>query len=131
MFSEKELNLEETELREQIRNLPAGQRERYEDLERRRRKDPAFYLRLNWLFPVGVHHFYLQRWVRGAVNLSLTAIALYLIIGPAPPLYGILVLVAVVLVEIPQLLNARHLVRAFNNRVMHHCLRRVNRSSMT
>ena len=125
MFSEKELNLEETELRDRVRNLPGAQRTRYDELERHLLKDSGTYLKLNWLFPSGAHHFYLRRWLRGVLNLTLTLAALYLIINLNNPVYGILVLLALFIIEIPQLLNANHLVHAFNNRVMDRCLKRA------
>ncbi len=125
MFSEKELNLEETELRDRVRNLPGAQRTRYDELERHLLKNPDIYLNLNWLFPFGAHHFYLRRWLRGVLNLTLTLAALYLIVNLDNPVYGILVLLALFIIEIPQLLNANHLVHAFNIRVMHRCLRRA------
>lgn len=125
MFSEKELNLEETELRDRVRNLPDAQRARYDELERHLLKAPGTYLKLNWLFPAGAHHFYLRRWLRGALNLTLTLAALYLIVNLDNPVYGILVLFALFIIEIPQLLNARHLVHAFNIRVMRRCLKRA------
>ncbi len=129
MFSEKELNLEETELRDRVRNLPVAQRTRYDELERHLLKDPGTYLKLNWLFLFGAHHFYLRRWLRGVLNLTLTLAALYLIVYLDNPVYGVLVLLALFIIEIPQLLNARHLVHAFNIRAMRRCLKRVARVS--
>jgi hypothetical protein len=130
MFSEKELNLEETELRDRVRNLPYAQRIQYDELERHQLKNPAIYLKLNWLFPSGTHHFYLRRWLRGGLNLSLSLAALYLIIKFNNPVYGVLVLLAMFIVEIPQLLNARHLVHAYNIRVMRRCLKRAARGGL-
>ncbi len=125
MFSEKELNLEATELRDRVSNLDAGQRARYDELVQDLLKDPAMYLKLNWLFWAGAHHFYLHRWVRGLLNLALSLTGLYLILSFTNLLIGLLALLAVVIIEIPQLMNARHLVHAFNNRVIQRCLQRV------
>lgn len=125
MFSEKELNLEETELRNRISNLDADQRARYDRLEQDSLKDPAIYLKLNWLFWAGAHHFYLHRWVRGLLNLALSLTGIYLVLSLTNPLIGLLALLAVVIIEIPQLMNARHLVHAFNIRVIQRCLQRV------
>ena len=127
MFSEKELNLEETELRDRVRNLPAAQRTRYDELEQHLLKNPRTYLKLNWLFPIGAHHFYLRRWLRGVLNLTLALAALYLIVTLNNPAYGMLVLLALFIIEIPQLLNARHLVHAYNIRAMRRCLKRITR----
>lgn len=125
MFSEKELNLEEHELREQIRSLPDNQRQYYMTLESAGLKSPDRYLLLNRLFPLGLHHFYLGRWGRGVVNGGLTAIGLTLLLGTDQLVYGLMLLAAMVFIEIPQLLNARHLVHSRNNRIMARCLARA------
>jgi len=129
MFSEKALNLEEHELREQIRALPAPERQLYHELELNGLKDPNRYLRLNWLFPLGLHHFYLGRWERGVLNLCLTISALVLLSRAGMTLLGFMLLTAMIIIEIPQLLNARHLVHNRNNSIMAFCLKKVERSA--
>lgn len=126
MFSEKELNLEEHELRDSIRALPATQRRRYDLLEARLLKRPSTYLRLNLLFPLGLHHFYLGRLIRGLMNLSLTLIALFLLFYTDFIAYGWMVLLATILLDIPQLMNARLLVHSRNNQIMADCLKRTS-----
>lgn len=127
MFSEKELNLDETELREQVALLSEAQRETYARLEQEAFKHPRTYAALNALFFVGAHHFYLQRWLRGLINLALGATALTLLLNEEV-LYGFAVLLALAIVEIPQLLNYEHLVHAYNNNSMRQCLNRVRKS---
>lgn len=131
MFSEKELNLEEHELREQIRSLPDGQRQYYLQLESGGLKSPERYLLLNRLFPLGLHHFYLARWGRGIVNGGLTIAGLALLLGTEQVLYGLMLLIAMVFIEIPQLLNARHLVHSRNNQYMAKCLARAQKHTAT
>lgn len=131
MFSEKELNLEEHELRELARALPPKQKLQYQQLEMRLLKRPSTYQHLNWVFPLGFHHFYLGRWIRGAVTLCLTGSGIGLLLATPLTAYGVMLLFAVVLVEIPQLLNARLLVHSRNNRIMASCLDRVRRSKTT
>lgn len=123
MFSEKELNLEETELRERVRNLPDSQRRRYLAMEQARLRSSDTYRLLNWFFLLGLNHFYLHRWLRGGINLLASVLAFYLWFFTEMRGYPALILVALVLIEIPQTLNARHLVHHFNNRVMYNCLR--------
>jgi len=122
MFSEKELNLQESELRAQVRAMTTLQKARYHGLEMQRLKQPECYLLLNWLFPLGAHHYYLERWARGSINLLLTLGGIYLLAGGVSSLYGGLLLVAMALIEIPQLLNARHLIHNRNNQIMEACL---------
>lgn len=127
MFSQKELNLEETELREQISLLSALERQRYLALEQSAFKRPSTYAACNSLFFLGAHHFYLRRWVRGIITLLLGLIAITLLLSTAL-LYGAAILLALAIVEIPQLLNYEHLVHAYNNKAMRHCLLRAQKS---
>jgi len=131
MFSEKELNLEEHELREQIRSLPDKQRQLYLNLESGGLKSPDRYLLLNRLFPLGLHHFYLARWGRGILNSGLTLGGLTLLLSADQPVYGLMLLVAMVFIEIPQLLNARYLVHSRNNRYMAKCLARAQKQPVS
>ncbi|ALO45565.1 hypothetical protein [Pseudohongiella spirulinae] len=125
MFSEKELNLEEHEIRDVVRALPATRQYRYHQLEVRLLKRPSTYKALNWLFPMGIHHFYLGRWIRGLITLSLTLSGVFMIVAMQMTAYGLMLLLATVLIEIPQLLNARLLVHSRNNRIMAACLKQV------
>ena len=127
MFSEKELNLDETDLREQVALLSEEQREAYRHCEQAALKRPATYAALNTLFFLGAHHFYLRRWLRGLVNLALGATAASLLLG-GQVLYGFAVLLAMAIVEIPQLLNYEHLVHSYNNNSMRQCLIRAKKS---
>ncbi len=125
MFSEKELNLEETELREQVSLLAPAQREQYLQMEQSLRKRPGTYAALNWFFLLGLHHFYLRRWPRGILDLLLTSVALYVLFNTDSPAYGGALLLAVAIIEVPQLLNYEHLVHSHNNQMMRRCLRRI------
>lgn len=125
MFSGKALNLEENELREQIRALPEETRRRYLALESRALKNSRRYQWLNLLFFTGVNHFYLQRWLRGLLNLSVCAAGIGLLLTEGLALYGALMLFTLLIAEIPQMLNARHLVHSCNNRIMQRCLNRA------
>ncbi len=128
MFSEKELNLEETDVREQVALLSEPQRRQYQGLEKAALKSPSTYALLNWFFLIGLHHFYLHRWVRGVINLALSLVGLTLIIVDDNRIDGGSLLLAVAIIEVPQLLNYEHLVHAFNIRVMRQCLRRAGKS---
>lgn len=127
MFSEKELNLDETELREQVALLSEAQQESYRHCEQAAFKRPTTYAALNTLFFLGVPHFYLRRWLRGLINLSVGVTAASFLLG-GQVLYGFAVLLALAIVEIPQLLNYEHLVHAYNNNSMRQCLIRARKS---
>ncbi|MGJ8688054.1 MAG: TM2 domain-containing protein [Gammaproteobacteria bacterium] len=127
MFSEKELNLEETELREQVGLLTPQQQEAYRLCEQASSKRASTYAALNSLFFLGAHHFYLRRWLRGIINLLLGLSAISWI-ASGQLLYGSVILLSVAIVEIPQLLNYEHLVHSHNNRVMRQCLQQFRKS---
>lgn len=133
MFSQKELDLEEHLLREQIRLLPSADRTIYDHLEIPRLKLAAVYIRLNLLFPLGAHHFYIERWGRGLLNLLLTLSAILSATGLNPwqtpnLLVALMLLIAMIIIEVPQLINARLLVQSRNNRIMQICLSQVSQS---
>jgi len=128
MFSQKELNLEEHQLRERINALTAEERARYDALEIPRLRQASTYQLLNILFPLGIHHMYLGRWGRAALSLLLTLSAIFSAFGFNPwsegPdfLVAFMLLLAMVIIEVPQMMNARLLVQSRNNRVMTQCL---------
>lgn len=127
MFSAKELNLEETELREQVALLDEPARQQFARLERDTRRSALVYAALNLLFFLGAQHFYLRRWGRGSIMLLAGATALALLRG-GETLYGAGLLLAMGIIEIPQLLNYELIVHAFNNRALRLNLQRVRKS---
>jgi TM2 domain-containing membrane protein YozV len=127
MFSAKELNLEETELREQAALLDAGARQQLALLEQRSRRSPQVYLSLNLLFFLGAQHFYLGRWGRGAITLTAGLVSLNLLVA-SESLYGIGLLLAMGIIEIPQLLNYELIVHAYNNRSLRRNMQRLRKS---
>ena len=129
MFSEKELNLEETELREQVSLLTPEQYQKYLQMEQSLRKHPGTYAALNWFFLLGLHHFYLRRWPRGIIDLLLSSIAVYVLFNTDSPAYGGALLLAVAIIEVPQLLNYEHLVHSHNNQMMRRCLRHLTQAA--
>jgi hypothetical protein len=135
MFSQKELNLEEHQLRERIHALSAEERARYDALEIPRLRQASTYLLLNALFPFGIHHMYLGRWGRALLSLALTTAAILTAIGRAPwdsepnPLLAFMLMLAMVLIEVPQMMNARLLVQSRNNRAMDQCLKQCRKLS--
>jgi len=127
MFSAKELNLEETELREQAALLDEAAQLQLALLEQRSRRKPAIYVSLNLLFFMGAQHFYLRRWVRGTISL-LAGLAALGLLRSDETLYGIGLLLAMGIIEIPQILNYELIVHAFNNRGLRLNLQRVRKS---
>jgi TM2 domain-containing membrane protein YozV len=135
MFSEKELNLEEHQLREQIRRLSPAEKAIYDALEIPRLKLASTYVRLNWLFPLGVHHFYLRRWGRGLLDLFLTlniclSLTRFSPWGDPNLLISAMMCLALLSIELPQMLNARLLVHSRNILMMTKCLQSARRRAL-
>ena len=98
------------------RALPEQQRRRYHQLCHQRLKDPDTYAVLNWFFIAGLHHFYLGKIRRGAVNLAIMALGVTLMtLGEL--VFGALALTAVFLIELPALLRSQTIVAAHNVRI--------------
>jgi len=81
MLKQADVDAEEESLRQAIRKLPDEQRREFYQLAGKRVKDPDTYATLNWFFMVGLHHFYLKRWVRGLVDISALMIAIGLFLS--------------------------------------------------
>ena len=119
----QELSDREERLREQIRQLSDEQRKYYYRLERERLKDPDTYAVLNYFFIAGLHHFYLGRTNRGLINIALMVVGLLLLPLFAP--LGIILLVTVFIVELPQLFKSQRIVYAHNLDLMDDILETV------
>ena len=90
-------------------------------------KDPDTYAVLNFFFIGGLHHFYLKKYVRGFVNLSLSLYGFVLMF--AAPFQrindyqvgafgaGISILALVTLIEIPNLFRSQTIAKDYNNRL--------------
>lgn len=122
-MSSEQLRDEEEALRNQIRELTPEQRKEYYRLEGQKIKDPDTYAVLNWFIMAGLHHFYLGNTQRGLINLCVMLVGLVLL--PFFPIVGIIVLLGIVIVELPQLFKSQQIVHAYNNNVMRELLHKV------
>ncbi|HAD49351.1 MAG: hypothetical protein CMF12_14335 [Idiomarina sp.] len=119
----QELSDREEHLREQIRQLSDEQRKHYYRLERQQLKDPDTYAVLNYFFIAGLHHFYLGRTNRGLINIALMVVGLLLLPLFAP--LGVILLITVFIVELPQLFKSQRIVYAHNLDLMDDILETV------
>ena len=123
MFLSKQALVEEEEvIRLKVRQLSDEQKKHYHRLALKSIKDPDTYAVLNWCFIAGFHHFYLRKFVRGAVNSSLFILGLLLLFSVEPPWIGLGIYGLIFLLELPQLLNAQNIIHQYNNQVMQACL---------
>ncbi len=107
------LEAREEALRDRLRELPRKKRETFYRRFNEQLADPDTYAALNYLFPAGLHHFYLRRWQRGALNLGVF-LAGFGLMATGQVAWGALVIAAVALWELPQLFRAQTLVAEYN-----------------
>ena len=121
MLNQIDVDAEEERLRQQAADLPDFQRQAFYQMAKRRLKDPDTYATLNWCFFAGLHHFYLDQWLRGLFNLLVSVAGVGLLFTSAW-LVGLLLLLAIAAVEFYQLLRSQIIIQHWNNRVMRHLL---------
>ncbi|SEG00980.1 hypothetical protein [Nitrosomonas ureae] len=117
MRSKGAVQEEEERLRKLVRTLPDDKRLQFFQQAEKNLKDPDTYAALNFLFIAGLHHFYLGKWLRGLVNLSIFLQGVVLLFTPAVIL-GVLLLLAVTIIELKALFNSQIVVQEYNNSVM-------------
>ena len=109
---------QEEKLRESIRELNEAERNSFFNLFSKQVKDPDTYAALNFFIITGLHHFYLKRYIRGSINLTLFCIAIVgSFIGFLKLGQGLSIIVLIVLVEIPNLFRSQIVVKDYNNRL--------------
>lgn len=120
MFEGLKLNKELVEyqnqrLKEKVSNLSDEQRKHYYSLLEPALKDHDTYAVLNYLLVAGLHHFYLGKFLRGAVNLIVLASGIGLICFSDNVLIGILLIIFVLIVELLALFRSQIIVMNHNN----------------
>ncbi|WP_221075781.1 TM2 domain-containing protein [Agarivorans aestuarii] len=124
MLNREQVEQQQEQLREQIALLPQEQRKRFYQRWQNQVKDPDSYAVLNYLLLAGLHHFYLGKWLRGAVNLLISILAILLVVLGAG-LLGLGLLVAITIVELPALFRSELVVLDYNNQQMQQLLEQV------
>lgn len=122
-MTQEELNIQEEQLRSEVNALTAEQRKLFYQQEKHLVKDPDTYAVLNWFFAAGLHHFYLGKFQRGAVNLTLMLIGILTIYS-----FGVFLIIVVLLIELPQLFKSQRIVHQYNNQVMADILKQLTDS---
>ncbi len=129
MLKQAEVDAEEDRLRNLASALPDDQRSLfYRDLKREL-KDPDTYAVLNWFFLTGLHHFYLGRWLPGAIDLGLFLVGIVVMIN-GEILLGLGLILLVTLWELWALFRAQIIVQDWNNKIYrrlleHHGVKRA------
>jgi len=116
MLDKDEVLKKEDLLREEVHNLSIENKKLFYLKIENKIKDPDTYAALNWLFLAGLHHFYLQKWVQGIINLSLFVISIFLLFSEYT-YWGIGILFAVFIVELKDLFQSQSIVFDYNNKM--------------
>ena len=121
----------EENIRERTKNIISDQRVLYYNEINKRIKDPDTYATLNYFFLVGVHHFYLGKWIRGSLNIYFCGIGIYFIFSPGTgnntewlAVVGVLIVLLITLMETYSLFRSQSIVKHYNNNTMEKILRK-------
>ena len=106
---------EEDAIRDALAELGPEQRKAYYRLSENRIKDPDTYATVNYFLVCGLHHFYLGRWLRGAINLIAFVVGAVFLFTPTL-IVGVIIIAAIVAVELPALFMSQSIVRDYNNK---------------
>lgn len=116
------LRLEENELRAKVAALSVEQKRQYYAQELQQIKDPDTYAALNWVFVAGLHHFYLGKWQKGLINLTLMIAGVLFCAFSAYTIFGAGLIIFVFILELPQLFNSENVISHYNNRLIRRLL---------
>ena len=123
------LRLEENKLREQVAALSVEQKRKYYAQELKHIKDPDTYAALNWIFVMGLHHFYLGKWLRGLINLILMLVGAVLYFSGMFTLIGAVLVTFIFIIELPQLFNSEKIIYQYNNQLMRNILKQFKHNA--
>ncbi len=126
MKTKEVIQEDEERIRKLVRELPDEQRFQFFKRTEQRLKDPDTYATLNYLFIAGLHHFYLGKWVRGLVNLSIFLFGV-LLLFTGLALAGVVLLIVITLVELKALFKSQDIIQNYNNDVMRAIYHEISR----
>ena len=121
MLKQTEVDAQEEALRLRAAALPDAQRQAFYQKVKDQLKDPDTYAALNWFFVAGLHHFYLQQWLHGLLNILSFALGVALLFTSVW-LTGIVLILLVSIYEFFQLFRAQIIVQDWNNQLMNRLL---------
>ncbi len=114
------LDAEQEAIDAAVAELPATLRQQFYDRSTEVYKDPDTYSTLCYMFIAGLHHFYLNRWGRGAIDLSFNFAGI-LIVGVGifqdrlpTVLLGAGMLLAMAISELNYLFRSASIVKRYN-----------------
>jgi len=125
VLSKEIVQEKEESIRQLVRELPETTRAAFYRETEKQLKDPDTYATLNYLFIAGLHHFYLGKWARGVINISVFVFGIILAFISAPR-YGVAVIIAITIFELYALFRSQIIVQDYNNRIMEEIYRDIS-----
>lgn len=130
MLDRQAVEKDEEEIRRLVSGLGDAARSEYYKRIERRIRDPDTYATLNFFFLTGLHHFYLQRWWRGALSLGGFLAGVGLVLAGQYAI-GIALIVGISLLELYELFRSQVIVQDYNNRAMRTALHEMRGRART
>jgi len=127
MLSQETVDQEEELIRQAASQLSDNKRKIYFSIVKEQIKDPDTYAVLNWFFIAGLHHFYLNNWVQGVVDLVIFLVGVILIFA-GMKWFGILMILGISIIELYALFRSQIIVKNYNNQVMRNAITAVEKS---
>ena len=127
MLTQVQVDEEEERIRAESLNLPAHERQLFHKQFNAKLKDPDTFAALAWSLPVGLHHFYLGKYLRGLLDIFIFFLGVVFCVSGEPILItlGILLIIGVSLFELYSLFRSAIIVQDHNNQVMRRILAEV------
>lgn len=118
-------DLEEKEelLRKQVAALPTDERKAFYKEQSEKLKDPDTYAILNYLFLGGFHHLYLEKYLWFFGELLALILSLFLIFSGED--FGFCILIAIAIIELPQLFFSQKIAREHNYQLSCHIVEKI------
>jgi hypothetical protein len=119
MLDRKTIQDEEGAIQAESLLLEDRQRHDFHGQCSQRLKDPDTYAALAWSLPVGLHHFYLGKWEKALLDISLMlAGIIFLSLGKYTAILGIFLILGVVIAELYTLFRSQLIIQDHNNKIM-------------
>ncbi|MCJ8325835.1 MAG: hypothetical protein MJK08_01945 [Campylobacterales bacterium] len=129
MLNSDDVKKEEEKIRKEIFLLDDESKKSFYNNISNEIKDPDTYAVLNWLFITGLHHFYLKKYTKASINLSLFLISFILMFSDIY-LLAIGIFIAVFIMELNQLFYSQIIVQDYNNKILKKSLEKIHKSKL-
>jgi len=116
MLNQQDVNAEDEKLQQEAKQLSDEQRQQLFSSFKLKLKDPDTYAALNWFFMVGLHHFYLGKWLRGFINIGVVLLGIVLLFTPVFWL-GVIMILVISVEEVWSLFRSQVIVQDWNNKL--------------